>query len=131
MTTDVLVNALDAVSDAVIVCDREGTVLYANRGAKELFGGSVATRADIMRHPLATAAREQQVAGAAVFVVPRPRTPLTLAERERQDIEQALAESRWQLAIAARNLGISRTTLWRRLKQYRLSRPESRVSQSA
>jgi len=63
--------------------------------------------------------------------VPRPRTSLTLAERERQDIEQALAESRWQLAIAARKLGISRTTLWRRLKQYQLSKPEFAARQGA
>ena len=71
------------------------------------------------------------MAGAAVVVVPRPRTSLTLAERERQDIEQALAESRWQLAIAARKLGISRTTLWRRLKQYQLRKPEFAARQGA
>ena len=63
--------------------------------------------------------------------MPRPRTSLTLAERERQDIEQALAESRWQLAIAARKLGISRTTLWRRLKQYQLRKPEFAARQGA
>ena len=131
MTTDLLMNALDAVSDAVIVCDREGTVLHANRGARELFGTAVASRAELMRHPLAAAAREQQLAGVAVVVVPRPRTSLTLAERERQDIEQALAESRWQLAVAARRLGISRTTLWRRLKQYQLIRPEQLAHHSA
>ncbi|MND07122.1 DNA-binding transcriptional regulator DhaR [compost metagenome] len=56
-------------------------------------------------------------------MIPRPRTSLTLAERERQDIEGALAEAGWQLAVAARRLGISRTTLWRRLKQYQLTRP--------
>lgn len=131
MTSDLLVNALDAVNDAVVVYDREGTVLHANRGARELFGPTVSTRAELLRHPLAAVAREQHVAGAAVVVVPRPRTSLTLAERERQDIEQALAESRWQLAIAARKLGISRTTLWRRLKQYRLCKPELAARQGA
>jgi len=131
MTPDLLVNALDAVSEAVVVYDRNGTVLHANRGARELFGPTVSTRAEVMRHPLAAVAREQQVAGAAVVIVPRPRTSLTLAERERQDIEQALAESRWRLAIAARRLGISRTTLWRRLKQYQLCRPEFAAPPSA
>ena len=124
MTTDVLMNALDAVSDAVVVCARDGSVVHANRGARELFGAKVANRAEIMRHPMAVVAREQQLVGAAVVVVPLPRTSFTLAERERQDIEQALAASRWQLAVAARRLGISRTTLWRRLKQYHLNRPE-------
>ena len=124
MNADLLVNALDAVSDAVVLCDQQGTVVHANRGARELFGTTVpASRADLFRHPLSRAAREQQVPGAAVWVIPRSRMSQTLAERERQDIEQALAVAGWQLAVAARRLGISRTTLWRRLKQYQLERP--------
>jgi transcriptional regulator of acetoin/glycerol metabolism len=124
MNADLLVNALDAVSDAVVVCDPHGSVMLANRGARELFGAVPASRADVTRHPLYSAAREQQVSGAAVVVIPRQsRQVLPLAERERMAIEQALTESGWQLAVAARKLGISRTTLWRRLKQYRLSRP--------
>ncbi len=129
MNAEILVGALDAVSDAVLVCDREGAVLHANRGAKELFGPAVPhSRADVLRHPEAVAAREQQFAGAAVVVIPRQRAVLSLAERERQAIEQALRESGWQLAVAARSLGISRTTLWRRLKQYGLSRPSGLVA---
>ncbi|MBI1723603.1 MAG: PAS domain-containing protein [Gemmatimonadetes bacterium] len=125
MNPDMLVSALDAVSDAVVVCDGAGAVVHANREARELFGRAVpSSRADVMRHPLAAVAREQKLGGAAVVVIPRPRNSLTLAERERQDIELALAESAWQLAVAARKLGISRTTLWRRLKQYGLSRPD-------
>ena len=123
MNSELLVNALDAVSDAVVVCDPHGSVLHANRGARELFGTVPVSRADVTRHPLFATAREQQVLGAAVVVIPRQRQVLSLAERERQAIEQALSESSWQLALAARRLGISRTTLWRRLKQYRLSRP--------
>jgi DNA-binding NtrC family response regulator len=124
MTADVLVTALDAVSDAVLVCDRQGAVLLANRPARELFGAVIpGSRAEVLRHPLGAAAREQQLPSGAVVVIPRTRTPLALAERERQAIEQALGESGWQLAVAARRLGISRTTLWRRLKQYGLQRP--------
>lgn len=124
MNAELLVNALDAVSDAVVVYDRQGTVLHANRGARELFGPTVpASRAEILRHPLGAVAREQQLPGAAMVVIPRGPRAQTLAERERQDIEQALAEAGWQLAVAARRLGISRTTLWRRLKQYQLTRP--------
>jgi transcriptional regulator of acetoin/glycerol metabolism len=124
MTADVLMNALDAVSEAVLVCDRQGAVMLANRPARELFGAGVPlSRADVLRHPLAVTAREQQLPSGAVMVIPRAHAPLSLAERERQAIEQALGESSWQLAIAARRLGISRTTLWRRLKQYGLQRP--------
>ncbi len=124
MTADVLVTALDAVSDAVLVCDRQGAVLLANRPARELFGPLVpASRSEVLRHPLGAAAKEQQLPTGAVVVIPRQRSPLSLAERERLAIEQALGESSWQLALAARRLGISRTTLWRRLKQYGMQRP--------
>jgi DNA-binding NtrC family response regulator len=123
MNTDLLVNALDAVSDAVLVCDPHGSVVHANRGARELFGAVPVSRADVARHPSFAGAREQRVSGSAVYVIPRPRQVLPLAERERLAIEQALTESGWQLAVAARRLGISRTTLWRRLKQYGLERP--------
>lgn len=131
VNADMLVNALDAVSDAVVVCDGAGAVVHANRGARELFGRGVpSSRADVMRHPLAAVAREQRLGGAAVVVILRPGSALTLAERERQDIELALAESGWQLAVVARKLGISRTTLWRRLKQYGLTRPDHLMSVS-
>jgi transcriptional regulator of acetoin/glycerol metabolism len=124
MNSEIFVNALDAVSDGVLLCDRQGLVLHANRPAREMFGTTVpASRAEILRHPLGQTAREQQLNNAAVVVIPRFRATLSLAERERQAIEQALTESGWQLAVAARRLGISRTTLWRRLKQYGLARP--------
>ena len=130
MNSELLVNALDAVTDAVLVCDRQGLVLHANRPARELFGAVPSSRAEVLRHPLGAAAKEQQVSGAAVVVIPRFRPTLSLVERERQAIELALSESGWQLAIAARRLGISRTTLWRRLKQYGLTRP-TRLAASA
>src|SRR6266581_2372900 len=48
-----------------------------------------------------------------------PQTgPLTLAERERQAITATLQDTSGKLAETARRLGISRTTLWRRLKSY-------------
>src|SRR3989442_3246536 len=42
----------------------------------------------------------------------------TLADRERQAILDTLQATRGKLAEAARRLGISRTTLWRRLRAY-------------
>ena len=46
--------------------------------------------------------------------------PQTLAERERQAILDTLQDTSGKLAETARRLGISRTTLWRRLKTYGL-----------
>ena len=127
MNAELLVNALDAVNDAVVLVDRQGTVMHANRGARELFGTTVpGSRAELLKHPLGAAAREQQLSNAAVVVIARNGSngrSQTLAEKERESIEQALQDAGWQLAVAARRLGISRTTLWRRLKQYQLSRP--------
>jgi transcriptional regulator of acetoin/glycerol metabolism len=123
MDADVLVGALDAVDQGILVCDRAGAVLHANRAARTLLGGAVPdTRVEVMRR-IAGGATERPVNGGSVLVL-RPREEiLPLAERERQAIEAALRDSNWQLAQAARRLGISRTTLWRRLKGYGLSRP--------
>ena len=48
-----------------------------------------------------------------------PVTPTTPSEVEA--ISAALAKTDGRLALAARELGISRTTLWRRMKQYGIS----------
>ena len=70
--------------------------------------------------------------GEVVFL-PRAEQPRTLAERERQAIVDTLQRTSGRLAETARRLGISRTTLWRRLKAYGLRpsngrpRPASRA----
>jgi len=46
----------------------------------------------------------------------------TLADRERNAIVETLRQTGWRLSESARRLGISRTTLWRRLKAYGLDR---------
>ena len=45
----------------------------------------------------------------------------TLAEREHDAIHETLRQTDGRLALAARRLGISRTTLWRRLRAERRS----------
>ena len=59
--------------------------------------------------------------GEAVFI-PGIEGPTTLAQREKEAIVRTLDANHWKLAETARHLGISRTTLWRRLKAYGLHR---------
>jgi len=50
------------------------------------------------------------------------RDEWSLADVEREHIRRVLARHRGNATYAARQLGISRTTLWRKLRQYGLSR---------
>ena len=59
--------------------------------------------------------------GEAIFL-PRREGPTTLAEREKDAIVRSLEAHNWRLAETAKTLGISRTTLWRRLRAYGLHR---------
>ena len=51
-----------------------------------------------------------------------PRLPPSLSDVERQTIEQMLQESDWNKAKAARQLGITRTQLYGRLRKYGVER---------
>jgi len=64
---------------------------------------------------------ENRLAAAGVAPVEDPHpglTPIEAAEAVR--IREALEEARFRRGEAARRLGMSRTTLWRKMKQYRL-----------
>src|SRR2546422_2518332 len=61
--------------------------------------------------------------GEVVFLPGASGDSPTLAERERQAILDTLEVTHGKLAETARRLGISRTTLWRRLRAYGL-RPD-------
>ncbi len=54
-----------------------------------------------------------------------PRTSWSLAEIEKEHIRRVLDRHRGNSTAAARQLGISRTTLWRKLRQYGLKRTGS------
>lgn len=63
---------------------------------------------------------------AALRTRPKPNPPGNLplmAGSERSLIERALEESNWDKKKAARLLGIGRTTLYSKLKKYRIARP--------
>ena len=59
--------------------------------------------------------------GTAPAVEP-PRDAWSLAEVEKEHIQRVLAIHRGNATTAAKQLGISRTTLWRKLRQYGLTR---------
>jgi len=126
---------LDEVHEGVLVCDVDGAVVYANAAAKRELGTDVelsGSRVDEYLPKLEAlgARRAPTLAGEALaFLFPVSGSngaPLTLAERERVAIVDMLERSGGRLAETARKLGISRTTLWRRLRAYGLRPPPGR-----
>ncbi len=120
---------LDGFSEGVVVFDAEGRVTYANLPAREQLRGidlSEGAR-DLLPRLSAIGGRLRPLRvgplelGEAMFI-PGVSGPTTLAEREKEAIVKMLDANNWKLAETARHLGISRTTLWRRLKAYGLHR---------
>ncbi|MFZ5625548.1 MAG: helix-turn-helix domain-containing protein [Gemmatimonadota bacterium] len=121
---------LDGFSEGVVVFDAQGRVLYVNQPARNALKDTVdlSERSDTLLPRLAAMGgrlRPLRVGGLelgeAVFI-PGTEGPTTLAEREKEAIVRMLDAHNWRLAETARQLGISRTTLWRRLKAYGLHR---------
>ena len=121
---------LDGFTEGVVVFDPQGKVVYANGPARN----SLAPVVDLSlpAHELMPRLAElggrvrplrigELNLGEAMFV-PIEEGPTTLAEREKDAIVASLESHNWRLAETARHLGISRTTLWRRLKAYGLHR---------
>lgn len=125
----------DAVAEALFVFDSQGKLLHANEAARALMAKldgvrEGATAEDLLPQLGRRGARISPLwagdlrVGQAVFVPTGEReSPETLAQRERQAIVETLDATGWRLTESARRLGISRTTLWRRLNAYGLERP--------
>jgi len=112
---------IDSVSEGIVVFDPQGRLLYANATARRVIdrqNGDVRHRLQSLGARFAPLKNGTQALGEAAIL---PATgPLTLADRERQAIAETLQDTSGKLAETARRLGISRTTLWRRLKSYGL-----------
>lgn len=118
---------LDSFAEGVVVFDPNGRVLYANQQARDLGLDYSQGSRELMPQladlggrlkPLRIGAMEL---GEAMFL-PGSAGPKTLAEREKEAIVRSLDANSWKLAETAKSLGISRTTLWRRLRAYGLHR---------
>jgi transcriptional regulator of acetoin/glycerol metabolism len=110
---------IDSVNEGVVIFDQQGRVLYANTSARRVIdgqNGDVRNRLQSLGARFSLLKNGTQNLGEAAILP--PTGALTLAERERQAIADTLQDTSGKLAETARRLGISRTTLWRRLKSY-------------
>ena len=110
---------IDSVSEGIVIFDQQGRLLYANAAARRAIegqNGDVRNRLQTLGARFAPLRNGAQHLGEAA-ILPAAGA-LTLAERERQAITDTLQDTSGKLAETARRLGISRTTLWRRLKSY-------------
>lgn len=117
---------MDRFHEAVILFDGDGQLSYANRPGREaleIVAGENGLRSRSLLQKLGRlGARVERlemgevVLGHAVYLS-KPTTQ-TLAEQERRAIVETLHATGWRLTETARRLGISRTTLWRRLRRY-------------
>jgi lambda repressor-like predicted transcriptional regulator len=131
---------LDGFAEAVVLFDAEGHISYANAAGVEVLdhvsgGASLNTKSLLPRLGRMGGRVERVTAGAvgvghAVYV-PVLHAADTLAERERHAIVETLNSTGWRLTETARRLGISRTTLWRRLREWGIDAPTGHAPQES
>lgn len=122
---------LDSFNEGVIVFDQQGRILYYNSSANaaltEAGLDTAGEKDDLLPELAGLGGRVAPLTvgslgvGEAIFI-PKREGPTTLAEREKDAIVRSLEAHSWRLAETAKTLGISRTTLWRRLRAYGLHR---------
>ncbi len=133
--TPVVRALLDPLREGVLVFSSEGELIYANQAAEvsvRILGGNGEVSRSVLPQLARLGARiaplwvDGTKLGEAVYLPPPIQLTDdetgTLAHRERDAILQMLESTGWKLTQSANNLGISRTTLWRRLRAYGLER---------
>lgn len=128
---------LDRFAEAVVLFDPDGRLAYANAAGRKVLdslsrGNGVDTASLLPRLGRLGGRVERIEAGSVVLghavYVPVHDGPDTLADQERRAIVETLNATGWKLTETARRLGISRTTLWRRLRAWGVEPPDSRES---
>jgi len=132
---------MDGFTEAVVLFDANGHLTYANGGGRRLLAAMGDTNGEsgaLLPRLGRRGGRVERLAlggvlvGHAVYLpapapaptstpapIPVPeRDGVTLADRERVAIEETLDSTGWRLTETARRLGISRTTLWRRMREW-------------
>jgi hypothetical protein len=122
---------LDSFQEGVIVFDGQGRIIFHNAAGRSALTEAgldpTSEKDDLLPELAAAGARLAPLRvggldlGEAIFL-PHREGPTTLAEREKDAIVRSLESHSWRLAETAKTLGISRTTLWRRLRAYGLHR---------
>ena len=122
---------MDSFEEGVAVFGQDGKLSYANHRARNTIAEHANGSPQDAEHLMPVLARlggriaplrvSGFTLGEAVFLPSAPGSR-SLAEQEKLAIVDTLERTNWRLAETARQLGISRTTLWRRLKAYGLDR---------
>ncbi|MGH7582879.1 MAG: helix-turn-helix domain-containing protein [Gemmatimonadales bacterium] len=122
---------LDSFQEGVVVFDVAGRIVYMNAAGRAVLNEAgldpTGEKDDLLPElapvggRLSTLRVSGMELGEAIFL-PHREGPTTLAEREKEAIVRSLEAHAWRLAETAKTLGISRTTLWRRLRAYGLHR---------
>lgn len=127
---------LEEVAEGVVVFDTAGRLAYANTAGRAVVRRSGVVdddRAAMLPRLSRLGSRivplwlEGSKVGELVLVpvggdAEAEADRHTLADLERDAIVETLQSTGWKLTESARRLGISRTTLWRRLRAYGLDR---------
>jgi AraC-like DNA-binding protein len=131
---------LDRFGEAVVLFDPDGRLAYANAAGRRVLdelarGNGLDTAALLPRLGRMGGRVERIEAGSVVLghavYVPLHETSDTLADQERRSIVETLNSTGWKLTETARRLGISRTTLWRRLRAWGIESPHTAEASGA
>jgi transcriptional regulator of acetoin/glycerol metabolism len=113
---------LDCRDEEIAIFGTRGETLHMNRAAQATLPPTpvpqaARLRADLLARGGRAVLLQADARLLGEMLIVRPPPGRTLAEQERQAIRETLQQTSGRLAVAARRLGISRTTLWRRLKR--------------